>query len=693
MKKYQHISMFLTLFAMVLVACSESSSQLSDLTSSPLTSVSEINSEVDSSTEAESSISINSSTESSSLTSSLSSTTSTSSSSSALTNQEKLNADLASLSVIPGNALQLFGPNGSSISWTTSHPNIISSRGAFVELPYGADPVDVTLSARAIIGGLSSTRDIIVRVESPQEVNLSRMVDLPFTNTSEEYLVNNVPSVPVYFTETGNLPYMDIEEFFQMIDGAVDFSLLQFQKDQQLFTINYSFEDEDTDGNPVTFSYEATLDFTLNTLTVENFDFFGNYVQSTETSFSDGLIFLGGFGTYSDPVTIPLGDYRVDLVQFQNKYLMPISILNLLFLHSIYYDVYYNGDALFGFDTFTALDGESTVLNQMRTSSLNTATLPKDVRQATFHFLALAFDYFYGLKPDKNIDTFYDVLLLYINNLLLGNDRNHYSELFNFIYGLDDLHSWFETPGFYERPNYALQVTSISELGPESQAFYQGLWAMEDRIEAAFGVGNLPPSLRLLDNETIAVIFFRNFSVDTPDQVKTILDSLPPTVESVVIDLSFNTGGNVGAVFRLFGYMTEDPIQYHRINPGDDSSVTFSLASEYVAYDYDWYIASSSVTFSAANLMTSMAKELGIATIIGTKSSGGAASIGMFVTPDGSLLMRSTNGVFATLTTDAEGNSIYQSIEKGITPDFALTNPYDNNALIALINQIRNQRA
>jgi hypothetical protein len=55
--------------------------------------------------------------------------------------------------------------------------------------------------------------------------------------------------------------------------------------------------------------------------------------------------------------------------------------------------------------------------------------------------------------------------------------------------------------------------------------------------------------------------------------------------------------------------------------------------------------------------------------------------------------MRSTNGVFATVVRDGQGNSVYQSIEKGITPDYQLTNPYDNAALTALINQIRSSRA
>jgi hypothetical protein len=45
------------------------------------------------------------------------------------------------------------------------------------------------------------------------------------------------------------------------------------------------------------------------------------------------------------------------------------------------------------------------------------------------------------------------------------------------------------------------------------------------------------------------------------------------------------------------------------------------------------------------------------------------------------------------VVTDSQGKSVYQSIEKGITPDYELTNPYDNTALTALINQIRSSRA
>jgi C-terminal processing protease CtpA/Prc len=155
------------------------------------------------------------------------------------------------------------------------------------------------------------------------------------------------------------------------------------------------------------------------------------------------------------------------------------------------------------------------------------------------------------------------------------------------------------------------------------------------------------------------------------------------------MDLSYNGGGNVGAVFRLLGYMTEENIQYSSMNPVDGSATTYFYDSTYVAHDYEWYVMTSSVTFSAANLMASMAKEMGVATIIGTKSSGGAASIGLFVTPDGTILLRSTLNVFANVTVDENENRNYTSVESGVVVDYNLDNPFNNTAITNLINQIQ----
>jgi carboxyl-terminal processing protease len=629
---------------------------------------------------------------SSSISSSVSQTSS--SSTAPLTSLDRINLDLASLSYTLGAILPARGPNRSNISWVSSHPNIITTGGAHIEIPVYGQPETVTLTATATHGGLSGTRTFEVNVNPITYPTLSRSVKLPFVNTSEEYIVTNKPEMNVFFTETGTVPYMDVETFMGMLDGAIDFPIINFVTDGDLMVIDYRLEDVDDDNQPIYWDYEATLNFANNTLTVTDFSFFGNYVKSTETNFSDGLVFLGGIGFDAVEVVFDLDDYRIDLVRYQDLYLAPLSILNLFFLHSLYYDVYYNGETLYGFDTFTALDSTSPVINQIRTTSLNSQAMSKDLRQLTYHFLALAFDYFYGLKEDKEIESFYTYLNSngYANQILTGNDQNLYQGLFSFAYGLDDLHTWHEATGFYEPTTFSIPLTSLNQLGPGTQAYYQGRWAKEDLIEAEFGVGKLPPAVRLLDNNTIAVIFLSGFNVDTPTDVKTILDELPVTVDDVIIDLSFNGGGNVGAVIRLFGYMTEEPIQYSSMNPTDGSAATYFYESDYVAFDYNWHIMTSSVTFSAANLMASMAKEMGVATIIGTKSSGGAASIGLFVTPDGTLLLRSTLNVFANVSVDENENRTYTSVEAGVPVDYVLYNTFNNADIIAVINQIRSDR-
>jgi len=615
-------------------------------------------------------------------------------SSPSLTSQERVDLDLAAISYTLGMTLPSTGTNRSAFTWTSSHPDIISAKGAYVNLKTDAEDVDITLMVSAKHGSITGTREFVVNVQPTPEQVLSRTVLLPFVNTSEEYLVADQGEVPIYFTETGTVPYMDVATFMEMVDGAIDFELLTFTEADDVLTVSYTLEDEDENQEPVFYSYEAIIDFALNTFSVEDFSFFGNYVKSTETNFSDGLVFLGGIGNDPEMVTIPLNDYRIDIVRHNGDYLMPISILNLLFLNAIYFDVYYNGDKIYGFDTFTALDSTSPVLAEMKTSSFNEASMALDLRQSTYHFLALAFDYFYGLKNDKNIDSFYDYLVEYTDKILTGLDKNLYAGLFSFAYGLDDLHTWHEATGFYEPTSYSLPLTSLSQLGRGTQNYYQGRWAIEDLMEAAYGANANgspvnPPALRLMDNDQIAVIFIDGFTVDTPDEVNAILCSLPETVESVVMDLSYNGGGNVGAVFRLLGYMTEENIQYSSMNPVDGSAATYFYDSTYVAHDYEWYVMTSSVTFSAANLMASMAKEMGIATIIGTKSSGGAASIGLFVTPDGTILIRSTLNVFANVTVDENENRNYTSVEGGVLVDYNIDNPFNNTAITNLINQIQ----
>jgi C-terminal processing protease CtpA/Prc len=132
--------------------------------------------------------------------------------------------------------------------------------------------------------------------------------------------------------------------------------------------------------------------------------------------------------------------------------------------------------------------------------------------------------------------------------------------------------------------------------------------------------------------------------------------------------------------------MTEQQYNYHSQNPADGAAVTYYIESDYVAYDYNWYVLTSSVTFSAANMFASMAKELGIP-VIGQQSSGGASSIGAFITPDGSAVMISTNNVLSTRIGNELDGYEYISVESGVPVDYFLSRVTSDDQLINAINE------
>ncbi|MDV7399915.1 S41 family peptidase, partial [Arthrospira platensis SPKY1] len=109
--------------------------------------------------------------------------------------------------------------------------------------------------------------------------------------------------------------------------------------------------------------------------------------------------------------------------------------------------------------------------------------------------------------------------------------------------------------------------------------------------------------------------------------------------------------------------MTEQPIEMHYQNPTEGSRVSYFVEVETNAYEnINWFILTSRVTFSAANLMTSIAKQQGFATIIGTTSGGGASSITPIVLPNGAFYTMSSLNVLSYRTGSDEDGWTYYSI-------------------------------
>ena len=606
------------------------------------------------------------------------------------------------------------GYAGSNILWSSSDLNVLTNAGFIL-----AGPTETTVTMTATIRGKRGTesREVEFEVTIPAYDNSLEeefdTMDIPFTNITSEYEVADTTLETYYFGDS-TIPYVDVESYLEMLDGFIDFPELEFVYEGSVLTISYVYvyEDEGENGELVEMSetYSAVLDLEANTLSVETLDFFDGYIKSTATDYSEGINYLDD--TYYEEgstVVFDFDAYRIATKVYENEgeteFLLPFHIVNLIFTGGAYYNVYYNGDSYYG--VYAAPDGDD--LETIKTSSLNETDMGDEMLRFNYDTMALVLNVYYGLKNDRNVDDYYNVLQEYQSYLLSTNPESISSGFFNLVTKtLDDLHTSTSFMNVYNEPSFDIPLTSVSQLGPLVGEWYNVLFDVQDEIDDAFPLGT-PPDYRFLDEEkTTAVIYLDGFVTASVDETKSkdndsdaymqyVLNAIfreNPDVENIAVDLSYNTGGNLGALLRVLGYMTEDPIQMSYQNPTEGSNLTYFIDLDQEAYtDVNWYIITSRVTFSAANLMTAIAKNQGFATILGTTSGGGASSIIPVIFPNGSMFTMSSLNVLSVRIDNGDGTFTYQSIEHGVEPDYELPvyRLYDDAFVLDLIQSINQE--
>jgi len=149
-----------------------------------------------------------------------------------------------------------------------------------------------------------------------------------------------------------------------------------------------------------------------------------------------------------------------------------------------------------------------------------------------------------------------------------------------------------------------------------------------------------------------------------------------PALENIILDISWNTGGNVGALYRIVGFITDQPFAVSGID-GDTGGMSTShvLIEGVPSYAHlNWALLITPVSFSAANSLATifMANDLG--PIVGKTSGGGACSITPILLPNGTAFTMSSNNInaYRTGTGTEEDPFVYHNNEFGITPDFAI---------------------
>lgn len=157
-----------------------------------------------------------------------------------------------------------------------------------------------------------------------------------------------------------------------------------------------------------------------------------------------------------------------------------------------------------------------------------------------------------------------------------------------------------------------------------------------------------------------------------------------PLIENVLLDLSWNTGGNVGALYRIVGFITDQPFAVSSISGATGGASTYHVQIDGVPnYSHlNWGLLITPVTFSAANSMATIFMENDLGQIIGVQSGGGACSITPILLPNGTAFTMSSNNInaYRTGSGTTEDPWVYVHNEFGITPDIVIP-----------INQIYNE--
>jgi carboxyl-terminal processing protease len=564
--------------------------------------------------------------------------------------------------------------DGQRLIWETSNSKTISNKGLVIRPAFGSGQKQVELTASVFNSNPKISKSFNVLVKEAPFLDLTVTKNFNFIPISVQYLPQPT-SLDLHFEGDLDFPYVDIKKFVDTLEGAVESDDFSYVKAGDKFTVTFKYVDED-DGK--TFIYNNTYDFTKNTLSIDSFDFFGSVSSETVTEFGKGLEVAEYKEKPSKTIVIPLGEYGFDIVQKGELNLIPFHLANQLYSGQMF-NAYYNGDAVYGFDYWT----KDQDLNLMRASSKGTATLSEGLKFKTYKHLGLVMDYFYGLKDLNNVSSYFNQLTNFDAGLLQGSDANHYSEVRRFVFSLGDLHSSFDLVGHYE-PSLTIPL-AISDFKGRAATFINAYYSprVQDYCEVA---GR--NAYRLIDNGKTAVITFNGFSADNDEKTGTV-ETIGPliikakevdNVDNIVLNLACNTGGNVGALIRMLGYLTDELIPLHYINPTDGKTGSYSYSNEIKKVDVNWYILSSTVSFSAANMMISVAKENKFAKIIGTPSSGGASSVAPTILPSGAIITISSLSMSA--------NKNYQSIELGITPDYLMNDFTSETELIAGIKSL-----
>ena len=531
-------------------------------------------------------------------------------------------------------------------------------------------------------------------------------------------------TVPMYVTTLEN----ETEITLYCIDGQSDIPYIDMETAMHLLVMVQRYAgDEDyeltmeTNGAVVYFTREngsrVGIDFANGAIGWEDYNMFtakSYAVNSLDILGSSGLDEDGeaylfrrstsSFVRRGQPVGLEFADFFIELAFEDGKGYMPLQTFSDLFLAYCYFNIAYNGEAVFLV--------YSSDLGDMREAYYSVEPKPRSEALARFNYveMCLSLQFNYGLKDQHDIPSFGTLFeLTGMQDRLQSADALEANvALSDAINGyIDDLHSSFR----YASP-YAGDVEVVPTVASVST---QRLIGHAQRLAQAM-MDAMPTGMKFYQEVgNTAYVSFNTFEInDDVDYYQALAEGeqIADTIgvimyahaqitrenspiENVVLDLSLNTGGALdAAVFTIAWFLGECNLQFTDAITGAQASMTYyaDVNGDRVFDERDSiaslnrYCLISPVSFSCGNLVPAALKSSNMVTLLGRQSGGGTCAVQPLATADGSIWQISGRIQMSTVI----NGSLYD-VDQGIAPDYVIDkveNYYNREALTQYINDL-----
>lgn len=517
-----------------------------------------------------------------------------------------------------------------------------------------------------------------------------------------------------------DLPYIEANDFLTLLDalilGSKDHDLsFSMESDGPVVTYIRRHPAEGADDNGAT----MVLDFDQDTIFFKDYNLFCKQASSSTLLDMTRMNVFNAAGEpaalqklengtltrYGHELTLPLGEYGIDLVRQDGLYLIPLQTLSDFIVAPVGSGIYFNGQCVI-------FSGNVKEFAEELYYAAPTGERSEALAAFGYNELCLMLDYMYGMKDTHEIESFREFFHdTGLESLLKGAnaeyaDRAVWRMITDFF---DDLHSDWHGYSYLAGPvdvtvpdgPSVLRRSAIKEdfLAAREKYYPDGIPGYEeigntayitfDRFYLADQNGDqfyqVEDPEDFDDYETVGLIMKAHARINREGS----------PIENVVIDLSCNGGGHAdAAVFTIAWFLGEASI-------GMKDTMTHAMCSSTyrcdanrdrkfddsdTVKDKNLFCLVSPVSFSCGNLVPCIFKESDRVTLIGRPSGGGACPVLNASTAWGTSFQISSNLRLSFLK-----NGSFYDVDRGAEPDFALTRFdqfYDRAALTDYINSL-----